>query len=74
MEKKICREHLNLFLIAPETCLLRKLLVQTLPHATPPIGKINPFSKMAITFEPLMGFLCPSGFIKVLITMIQSIL
>ena len=27
----------------------------TLPHATSPIGKINPFSKMAITFEPIMG-------------------
>ena len=35
-----------------------------------PIGKIHPFSKMAITFEPLMGFRCPSGFRKVLITMI----
>ena len=22
----------------------------------PPIGKINPFSKMAVTFEPLIGF------------------
>ena len=22
----------------------------------PPIGKIRPFSKMAVTFEPLMGF------------------
>ena len=22
----------------------------------PPIGKIHPFSKMAVTFEPLMGF------------------
>jgi hypothetical protein len=29
---------------------------QTLPDATPPIGKIHPFSKMAVTFEPLMGF------------------
>ena len=42
------------------------LQVQTLPDATPPIGKIHPFtkgfSKMGVTFEPLMGFRCPSGF------------
>ena len=29
---------------------------QALPDATPPIGKIYPFSKMAVTFEPAMGF------------------
>ena len=28
----------------------------------PPIGKIHPFSKMSVTFEPLIGFWCPSGF------------
>ena len=28
----------------------------------PPIGKIHPFSKMAVTFEPLIGFWWPSGF------------
>ena len=28
----------------------------------PPIGKIHPFCKMAITFDPLIGFWCPSGF------------
>ena len=32
------------------TSLLRRLQVQTLPNATPPIGKINPFSKMNVTF------------------------
>ena len=26
---------------------------QTLPNATPPIGKVHPFSKMANTFEPI---------------------
>ena len=30
----------------------------------PPIGKIHPTSKMAVTFEPLIGFWCPSGFPK----------
>ena len=27
--------------------------------ATPPIDQIQPFSKMAVTFEPLMRFGCP---------------
>ena len=40
----------------------------------PPIGKINPFSKMAVTFEPLMRFWCPSGFRKFWITMTSSVL
>ena len=39
-----------------ETSLLRRLQAQTLPDATPPIGKIYPFTKMAVTCEPLMGF------------------
>ena len=39
-----------------ETSLLRRLQAQTLPDATRPIGKIHPFRKIAITFEPLMGF------------------
>ena len=25
---------------------------QTLPDATPPVGKIHPFSKIAVTYEP----------------------
>ena len=33
-----------------------KPAAQTLPNATPPIGKFHPFSKMAATFKPLMGF------------------
>ena len=39
-----------------ETSLLRRMQAQTLPDATPPIGKLHPVSKMAITFEPLLGF------------------
>ena len=39
-----------------QTSLLHRLLAQTLPDATPPIGKIQPFSKMAVTFEPQMRF------------------
>ena len=31
-------------------------LLQTLSDEAPPIGKIHPFSKIAVTFEPLMGF------------------
>ena len=38
-----------------KTSLLSRLQAQTLPDATPPIGKIHPFSKMDVTFEPLMG-------------------
>ena len=38
------------------TSLLRRLQAQTLPDEAPPIGKIYPFTKMALTFEPLMGF------------------
>ena len=39
-----------------QTRLLRRLQEQTLPDATPLIGKIHIFSKMAVTFKPLMGF------------------
>ena len=35
---------------------------QTLPEATPPIGKIDTFTKMVVTFEPTLQFSCPSGF------------
>ena len=47
---------LGLNMILNETSLLRRLQAQTLPDATPPRGQIHPFSKMAITFEPGMGF------------------
>ena len=39
-----------------ETSLLRRLQAQTLPDATPPIRKIYPFIKMAVTVEPVMQF------------------
>ena len=39
-----------------ETSLLRRLQALTLPYANPPMGQIHPFSKIAVTFEPLMGF------------------
>ena len=38
------------------TSLLRRLHAPTLPDATYPIGKIIPFCKVAVTFEPLMGY------------------
>ena len=42
-----------------KTCLLRRLQLQTLPNEAPTIGKIHPFSKIAVTFEPVMQFGCP---------------
>ena len=51
-----------------ETSLLRRLQAENLSDEAPPIGKIHPFSKMAVTFKPLIGFWCPSGFRKLLIT------
>jgi hypothetical protein len=39
--------------------LLRWLQAQTLPNAAPPIGKIDPFSKIALTIEPVMRFKRP---------------
>ena len=39
-----------------------QLQVQTLPNATHPISKIQPLNKVAVTFEPLMKFLCLSRF------------
>ena len=35
---------------------------QTLPNATPPVGKIHPFIKIAVTFEPIQRFRCPLRF------------
>ena len=29
---------------------------QALPDATPPVGKIHPFSKVAVTVEPIQRF------------------
>ena len=40
-----------------KTSLLRRLQAQTLPgDALTQIDKIHPFNKMAVTFQPLMGF------------------
>ena len=35
---------------------------QTIPGATPPVGKNHPFIKIAVTFEPIQQFRCPSRF------------
>ena len=35
---------------------------QTLPDATQPLGKIPPFTKIAVTFDPTKQFTCPSRF------------
>ena len=53
----------NMYLKRLKTSLLRRLQAQTLPDATPRVGKIHPFSKIAVTFEPIKKFLCPSRFI-----------
>ena len=42
---------------------MRRLQTQTLPDEAPPMGKIHPFSKIAVTFEPVMQFGCPLGLI-----------
>ena len=42
--------------IIVRTSLLGRLQAQTLPDATPPIGQVYPSSKMAGTFEPMIGF------------------
>ena len=41
-----------------ETSLLRRLQVQTLSYATPPIGIIHQISKIPVTFEPILQFWC----------------
>ena len=50
------RSHEKYRLLNRKTSLLRRLQAQTLPEATPPIGQIHPFNKMAINSEPLLGF------------------
>ena len=37
-----------------KTSLLRRLQTQTLPDEAPSIGKIHPFSKMAVKLLPLV--------------------
>ena len=43
-----------------KTSLVRRLQTQTLLGATPLIGKLHQFSKMAITFEEMMELYDPS--------------
>ena len=45
------------------TSLLHRLQAQTFPNEAPTIGKIHPFSKIAVAFELVMRFGCPLGFI-----------
>ena len=42
-----------------KTSRLRRLQVQALPNTTPPLGKINLFTKIAITFDPMKRFRRP---------------
>ena len=48
------RSHLAIRQDFEKTSLLRRLQEQTLPDEAPPMGKIYPFSKIAVTFEPVM--------------------
>ena len=41
------------------------LQAQALSNASPPIEKSPPSRKIALTFEPVMKFGCPSGFREV---------
>ena len=52
--KNVCT--LIFSLPSEETSLLRRLQAQTLPNAASPIGKVHPFSKIAVTLEPVMRF------------------
>ena len=45
-----------------EKKLLRRLQAQTLPVATSSLGKILPFTKITVTFEPTKQFRCPLRF------------
>ena len=55
--KVIVRFHsARLCLFKLQTSLLRRLHAQTLPDAASPIGKVHPFSKIAVTLEPVMRF------------------
>ena len=50
-------------MVTIETSMLCRLQAQTLTNETPSIGKIKPFSKIAVTLEPVMQFGCPSRLI-----------
>ena len=42
-----------------QTSVLRRLQKQTLPDATPPLGKVSLFTKIAVTFKPMKQLRCP---------------
>ena len=51
------KDSLNINILPEEkTSLLRRLQAQTLPDEAPPVGKTQPFSKIAVTFEPIQQF------------------
>ena len=56
--KKTRNSFIKIKLNCMKTSLLRKLQTQTHPDEAPPMGKIHPFSKIAVTFEPVMRFGC----------------
>ena len=53
---KICDVGLKIVLNKPAA----QAEGQTLPNATPPVGKIPPFTKIAVTFDPIKQFRFPS--------------
>ena len=55
MEKKVLKKF-KAFCIPPVNKPAVQAVGQTLPNATPPVDKIHPFSKIAITFEPVQRF------------------
>ena len=46
----------TVYILLKQDYCTRRLQVQTLSDATPPIGKIHQFSIIAVTFEPMMQF------------------
>ena len=65
-DQKISKSDFYQIVFLP-TSLLRRLQTKTLPDGTPPIDKKYPLTKMAVTFEPVIKFWCPSGFRKFMI-------
>ena len=55
--RKLCEQEINV-----ETSLLRRLQAQTISDATQTLGKIPPFTKIAVTFDPMKQFRCPLRF------------
>ena len=45
-----------ILLISYQTSLLCRLQAQTLPDATPSVGKMHPFGKIVVNFEPIWQF------------------